>query len=90
MLGALEQLYPGAREHFVCGTSVCWGDDQWVRGSHPTMLPGDIALLSPFASTPEANGRLHFAGDHTSLLPGYMEGALESGHRVAAEVSSRR
>jgi monoamine oxidase len=90
MLGALEQLYPGAREHFVCGTSVCWGDDQWVRGSHPTMLPGDIALLSPFASTPEANGHLHFAGDHTSLLPGYMEGALESGHRVAAEVSSRR
>jgi monoamine oxidase len=31
--------------------------------------------------------RLFFAGEHTSLRwQGYMNGAVESGHRVAAEV----
>jgi monoamine oxidase len=28
----------------------------------------------------------HFAGDHISALPGWMQGALESGRRAAAEV----
>jgi len=33
-----------------------------------------------------AEGRLHFAGEHTSCLPGWMQGAFESGHRAAEEV----
>ena len=30
--------------------------------------------------------RIHFAGDHTSHLPGWMQGALASGHRAADEI----
>jgi len=31
-------------------------------------------------------GRVHFAGEHTSAWMGWMEGALESAERVAREV----
>jgi monoamine oxidase len=34
-------------------------------------------------------GRVHFAGEYTDVTwPGYMEGAIRSGHRVAAEIRS--
>jgi len=33
-----------------------------------------------------AEGRLHFAGEHTSVWPGWMNGALESAQRVTMEV----
>ena len=36
---------------------------------------------------PELGGRLHFAGEHTSVdFLGYMNGAVESGERVADEI----
>ena len=36
-------------------------------------------------------GRVHFAGAHTALhWPSFMDGAIESGHRVAAEVRGAR
>jgi monoamine oxidase len=31
-------------------------------------------------------GRLYFAGEHASPIQGYMEGAVESGQRVAREI----
>jgi monoamine oxidase len=39
----------------------------------------------PHLARPE--GRVHFAGDHTSAWSGWMQGALESGLRAAREVS---
>jgi hypothetical protein len=36
------------------------------------------------------HGNLHFAGEHTSVnFQGFMEGALRSGYRCAAEVTGR-
>jgi monoamine oxidase len=37
--------------------------------------------------TPE--GRIHFAGEHTSPWSGWMNGGLESGNRAAAEIQAR-
>jgi monoamine oxidase len=33
-----------------------------------------------------AEGRTHFAGEHTSAWPGWIQGALHSGLRAAREV----
>jgi Flavin containing amine oxidoreductase len=33
-------------------------------------------------------GRIHFAGDSTSRLAGWMQGGIESGQRVACEVAA--
>jgi monoamine oxidase len=40
----------------------------------------------PTLGRPE--GRIHFAGDHTSPTPGWMEGALHSAERVVKEVAA--
>jgi monoamine oxidase len=39
-----------------------------------------------FSPRQRGAGRIRFAGEHTSTLPGYMESAVRSGHRVAAEI----
>ena len=47
--------------------------------------PGQLTGLS--AAISAAEGRIHFAGEHASSLPGWMQGALESGVRAAREVN---
>jgi len=80
----LGQVYSVAPRNFGRGASKSWDDDPWARGDYCWFLPGDMKALGPWLATPE--GRLHFAGDHTSALPGWIQGALESGHRAALEV----
>ena len=47
---------------------------------------GQMTAMAPVIAAPE--GRVHFAGEHTSTWTGWMEGALESGERAAREVMS--
>jgi monoamine oxidase len=45
-----------------------------------------MSSLLPHVAPPE--GRVQFAGEHTSVwIDGWMQGALESGHRVVREVN---
>jgi monoamine oxidase len=86
---ALEQVqmvYPGMREHFEGGVTKCWDEDEWARGASSYYKPGQFSSLLPHVARPE--GRIHFAGEHTSVwIDGWMQGALESGNRVAQEVN---
>jgi monoamine oxidase len=43
-----------------------------------------MTTLMPVLASEEKG--LHFAGEHTSIWTGWMEGALESGERAAREV----
>jgi monoamine oxidase len=67
---------------------VSWESDPWARGGYavfgPQCDPADAPLLRrPF-------GRVFFAGEHTSEhWQGFMNGAVESGLRVAAELEGR-
>jgi len=45
---------------------------------------GQLADWGPALAGPE--GRIHFAGDHTSHRPGFMHGAVASAKRVVAEI----
>lgn len=68
---------------------VRWNDDPWVRGGYaafdPQFDPSGRDWLA------RAAGRVHFAGEHTSIrFQGYMSGAIESGLRAAAEVLATR
>jgi monoamine oxidase len=80
----LEKVHPGFRRHYQAGVSVAWGADPWAGGGYAWWQPGQMTRWAPELAT--AVGRLHFAGEHTSLLGRSMEGALESGHRAAREV----
>jgi monoamine oxidase len=85
-LEQVEMIYPGMREHFEGGVTKCWDEDQWALGASAYYTPGQFSSLLPHVARPE--GRIHFAGEHTSVwIDGWMQGALESGNRVAREVN---
>ena len=46
-------------------------------------------LSKYYATLRQPEGRIHFAGEHTSPWNGWMNGGLESGHRVAEEIKAR-
>jgi monoamine oxidase len=84
----LEKVHPGMRGHFEGGASYSWGTDPWAGGGYPAWKPGQLTGWLPELA--RAEGRLHFAGEHTSVLSRTMEGALESGNRAAREVHAAR
>jgi monoamine oxidase len=43
-----------------------------------------MTALLPHIARAEAG--IHFAGEHASTSPGWMQGALESGNRAAREI----
>jgi monoamine oxidase len=63
-----------------------WALEPWSKGAFAVFHPGQMTAMMPTIGKPE--GRLHFAGEHTSSWMGWMEGALESGERAAREVMS--
>ena len=83
-MGQIEKIYPGINEHFEGGISKCWDEDVWARGAAAWFKPGQMIDFLPHIGRPE--GRVHFAGEHISPWPGWMQGALQSGLRVAREV----
>jgi len=66
---------------------ITWDTDPWARGGYAYMDPAFSPALQPWLARPF--GRLFFAGEHTSLRwRGYMNGAVESGHRAAVELEA--
>jgi len=82
-LRLFEQVHPGVREEFESATTWSWLNEPYSRGAFLVSPPRQFELLRHVA-TPE--GRIHFAGEHTSPWPGWIQGALHSGLRTAAEV----
>jgi monoamine oxidase len=83
-IGLVADAFPGIRSEFEKGFVQRWALEPWSRGAFPVFKPGEMSTLMPAMASPE-NG-LHFAGEHTSSWTGWMEGALQSGERVAREV----
>ena len=86
-LGHIEKVYPGMRENFEGGTSVCWDAEKWSRGASIWFKPGQMTSLLPHMARPE--GRVYFAGEHASRWPGTMQGALASGMQAAQQINER-
>lgn len=84
VLQHLERMYPGIRSHVTGAVSKSWDDDRWSKGAYAQFKPTQLTNLLPEARRPE--GRIHFAGEHTSAWSGWMQGALESGVRAADAV----
>lgn len=80
----LERIYPGMRRFVERTASHAWDLEPASRGDYAWFAPGEMRLFLRHLHT--AEGRIHFAGDHTSTMPGWMQGALDSGVRAAGEV----
>jgi monoamine oxidase len=79
------RIHPEAASYFEVGTSHVWQADPYACGAYTVFQPGQQRRLHAAILQPE--GRVHFAGEHTSLLHRWIEGAVESGLRAALEVS---
>jgi monoamine oxidase len=75
----------GKPSRLLASRAVVWETDPWARGGYAFYHPGFDPRLR--AWLPRPAGRVLFAGEHTSEeWQGYMNGAVESGRRAAAEV----
>ena len=71
----------------LASRQIVWEQDPYARGGYAYFDPGFDPALRAWLSRPA--GRLFFAGEHTSVKwQGYMNGAVESGRRAAAEVAA--
>jgi monoamine oxidase len=80
----LSQMFPEAKDGFRRGWFQDWIADPYALGAFSHTAPGYLMEHAPNIAGPE--GRVHFAGEHTASWTGFVEGALQSAERVAAEV----
>ncbi|MCC7416091.1 MAG: FAD-dependent oxidoreductase [Acidobacteria bacterium] len=74
------------RSELVGSRQAGWTADRWARGGYAFFPTGFDPALRAWLARP--CGRLFFAGEHTSIRwQGYMNGAVESGRRAAAEIA---
>ncbi|MBZ5557920.1 MAG: FAD-dependent oxidoreductase [Acidobacteriia bacterium] len=86
LVQSLEWL--GSRGADLIGSKqIVWEQDPFARGGYAFFDPSYEPALR--AWLPRPFGRLFFAGEHTSIRwQGYMNGAVESGRRAAAEIAA--
>jgi monoamine oxidase len=80
----VAQVHPSIVQEFEVGAVQDWYGDPYARGAFALFEPEQQTRLQEAIVAPE--GRIHFAGEHTSLYHAWIQGALESGIRAAREV----
>jgi monoamine oxidase len=85
-LAQLEPVLPGiGAHHNGLATFDDWQANPWSRGAYAYWRVGQYTAFAGVER--ERSGNCHFAGEHTSIdFQGYLNGAVESGERAAAEV----
>ncbi|NUN12182.1 MAG: FAD-dependent oxidoreductase [Myxococcales bacterium] len=85
LTGEIEKFFPDFGSKVVHSAAHAWSEDPWVKGAWTDILPGQGWMYPLLA---RAEGRIHFAGEHTSIWAGWIQGAIESGKRAANEIDS--
>jgi monoamine oxidase len=90
-LAQLESILPGVTAAYGVGSKLAFcrdpNIDPFLRGAYSYYQVGQYTRFSGVEQLPVGN--LHFAGEHTCpQFQGYMEGAVRSGYRAAAEIQA--
>jgi monoamine oxidase len=83
--GIISQFFPALRDEVVASYAKVWHEDPWAKGAFAFPQPSEFGSIWPASRQPE--GRVHFAGEHTSVWPGWQNGALESAERCVREIT---
>jgi len=85
-LAQLEPVLPGATAQWNGRATVdFWPAYPWTEGSYSYWKVGQYTRFAGVEK--EIEGAVHFCGEHTSQdSQGYLNGAVETGERAAAEV----
>lgn len=71
-------------EHILTSHVHSWANEPWSGSAFASPTVKQASGLAEHIGL--AEGRIHFAGEHASGFHGWIQGALESGIRVAAEI----
>lgn len=86
-LRVVEKVHDRDLKALVTGQATqSWARDPYAFGEAAVYFAGQLSRIHLASMTVE--GRVHFAGEHTSLKHAWIEGALESAIRAAREVSA--
>jgi monoamine oxidase len=86
VLNNFAQYYGPEAKNAIGFIEKRWDNDIWHRGC-PVCVPGPGVLLDFGTAIRQPVGRIHWAGTETATYwNGYMDGAVRSGERAAAEV----
>ncbi len=85
-LGELEPVIPGTTAAFTgLAYEDHWSLDPWVEGAYSYYRVGQASSYGAIAARTE--GRILFAGEHTSIVNiGFLDGAVETGQRAASRL----
>ena len=86
VLACFERLFGPRAGQPVSYAEQTWAEEEWSGGGPTSNFgPGGWTTCGPVLRAP--SGRVHWAGTETATVwSGYMEGALQAGERVAAEI----
>jgi monoamine oxidase len=87
VLGELDAIIPGLAAKFDGNKrSWIWPTYRFSKGAYSCPKIGQMTTVWDATAGAELDGRLMFAGEHTSVdFGGFMMGAIESGSRAARE-----
>jgi monoamine oxidase len=80
----VEKLFPRSSDLIENTATMAWPNEPYTKASYAALAPGEVTAHWKTLFKPA--GRLFFAGEHATPIQGFMEGAVESGQRVAATI----
>jgi monoamine oxidase len=82
----VAQIHPQVNDEFEVGASKMWHEDEFACGAFALFEPGQNLQLYKHIIASE--GRIHFAGEHCSLVHRWIQGSIESALRAAADINT--
>jgi monoamine oxidase len=84
VIEAIEKVRPAATGQLEFLGIQSWGTDPFAQGGWAYFRPGQITRFAAAMGAP--HGQIRFCGEHLGQVSRGMEGAMESGERVASEI----
>ncbi len=84
VIAEIERIRPAAKGQLEFLGLKSWGTDPFAQGGWAYFKPGQITRFGAAMGAP--HGQIRFCGEHLGRVSRGMEGAMESGERVAAEI----
>jgi monoamine oxidase len=83
VVAAFQADMPDLFDQVIDVRDFAWSEQPWIKASFGGVPVGGSWMIAEW-TRPE--GRIHFAGDFTTLKVGWVEGAIESGLRAARQI----
>ncbi len=79
-----QLVFPELESYLLTNHVHSWQQEIWTGSAYASPTTSQDSALSTHIA--QAEGRIHFAGEHASNFHGWIQGAIESGIRAASEI----